>query len=773
MARPGRSSKAKSKTSSSKSAVRRAEIRRTLGRPGFNLRSLLDRPDTLNALVILLLATITASMLIDWSRDQPRVRDGQVMTSTRLTRLDYAVVDEAATAAVREEARMSAPRMYRVNEAALARLKTSLQGLPTALANVQSLDEVSAEVRRDFPLTEESLAALRELGSDNVRSSNWNRWIDNLISVQLIENPLIPSDEYQVFVTSDRRLVRTSTDGETRDEMILGSAIELSPAPSEDTRRALKRLIDRAGIPSALNGFIFDTIIMGNKASLVFDAARTATIAQQRADAVEPLTTEHKAGEVIYRRGDVLTPAQYNELMTEREEYEQRAGPTPKWISRFGTIGLMTLLLGFSSIFVGQMYPRIARNAWRTLAICTLLVASLALVCVVSARVPAMLFPGCFAVVLFVSILTLVAYDQRLALFLAALECTFVTLAVDAGVAMFVLLLAACGITLAQLRELRHRNALIRAALVSSIAVGVGVVGHAMLTLPLVDGIIGHIVARAMSSMAATAGVGFLMLGILPSVERWFDITTGMTLAELRDPRQPLLRQLQQKAPGTYNHSLQVASIAEAAADAIGADSLLVYVGALYHDIGKMNKPEYFIENQSTGDNKHERLSPAMSLLVIIGHVKDGVELAREFNLPRPIQHFIESHHGTTLVEYFYHAARNQAESDERTVDEVEFRYPGPKPRTREAACMMLADCVESATRAMTEPNPARIERLVRELSHKRLIDGQFARCDLTFRELREIEDAIISRVCAIHHGRIAYPSADKPAEDAHAVSTA
>jgi hypothetical protein len=276
---------------------------------------------------------------------------------------------------------------------------------------------------------------------------------------------------------------------------------------------------------------------------------------------------------------------------------------------------------------------------------------------------------------------------------------------------------------------------------------------------------------NAAIAAASSVAVGFLVLGILPSFERLFDVTTGMKLVELRDTSQPLLRQLQQLAPGTYNHSLQVANIAEAAADSIGADSLLVYVGALYHDIGKMNKPEYFIENQSGGVNKHKKLRPAMSLLVIIGHVKDGIELAREYALPRALIHFIESHHGTTLVEYFYHAAKSQAEADDKgSVDEVEFRYPGPKPRTREAAILMLSDAVESATRAMAEPHPSRIENLVRELSRRRLLDGQFDECGLSFRELHRIEDAVIARLCAIHHGRISYPSGSRetrPAEEA------
>ncbi|MHC4991768.1 MAG: HD domain-containing protein [Planctomycetota bacterium] len=155
-----------------------------------------------------------------------------------------------------------------------------------------------------------------------------------------------------------------------------------------------------------------------------------------------------------------------------------------------------------------------------------------------------------------------------------------------------------------------------------------------------------------------------------------------------------------------------------------------------------------------------------MSLLVIIGHVKDGIELAREYNLPRPTIHFIEAHHGTPLVEYFFHAAKTQAETDEKaSVEEVVFRYPGPKPQTREAAILMLADAVESATRAMAEPTPSRIESLVREISRKRLTDGQFDQCPLTFRELGLIEESIISRLCAIHHGRISYPSREAEPE--------
>ncbi len=191
------------------------------------------------------------------------------------------------------------------------------------------------------------------------------------------------------------------------------------------------------------------------------------------------------------------------------------------------------------------------------------------------------------------------------------------------------------------------------------------------------------------------------MTGMLPLVEKAFGVQTDLSLLELGDASHPLLRRLAQRAPGTYNHSINVASIAEAAADEIGANGLLVRVGAYFHDIGKMFKPEYFIENQSAGINQHDSLQPAMSTLVIIAHVKDGADLARSHHLPEPIIDFILQHHGTTLVEYFYREAARRSEENPNaeTVSDKDFRYPGPKPQTLEAAVMMLADAVESASR--------------------------------------------------------------------------
>lgn len=250
------------------------------------------------------------------------------------------------------------------------------------------------------------------------------------------------------------------------------------------------------------------------------------------------------------------------------------------------------------------------------------------------------------------------------------------------------------------------------------------------------------------------------MTGLLPFIEKLFEVQTEISLLELGDAAHPLLQELVRRAPGTYNHSINVASIAEAAAEAVSANGLLVRVGAYFHDIGKMLKPGYFIENQAQEPNRHETLLPAMSTLVIIAHVKDGADLAQQHHLPQTIIDFIQQHHGTTLVEYFYREASRQSEQDPDAgeVDETSFRYPGPKPRTREAGVLMLADAVESASRTLVDPTPARIESLVHDLAMKRLIDGQFDDCGLTLQEVHTIEESLIKSLIAVYHGRVKYP---------------
>jgi len=257
---------------------------------------------------------------------------------------------------------------------------------------------------------------------------------------------------------------------------------------------------------------------------------------------------------------------------------------------------------------------------------------------------------------------------------------------------------------------------------------------------------------------------------VLPFIERAFSIATALTLLEWRDSRNPLLQLLAQEAPGTYNHSLVLSNLAESACEAIGANGLLTQVGALFHDIGKVHKAEYFAENQEGRINRHDNLAPTMSLLIILAHVKDGMEMAKEYKLPRVLHHFIEEHHGTTVVRYFHHAAsekqpRIASGKHDREVPEAEFRYAGPKPSSRESAVLMLCDAVEGAVRSLPDPTPGRIESIVHQIVTDRLNDGQFDHCDITLRQIRQVEDSLVKSLCSIYHGRVAYPKATKGGE--------
>ncbi|MAE63085.1 MAG: hypothetical protein CMJ18_02330 [Phycisphaeraceae bacterium] len=331
-----------------------------------------------------------------------------------------------------------------------------------------------------------------------------------------------------------------------------------------------------------------------------------------------------------------------------------------------------------------------------------------------------------------------------------------------------VLLVGVC-CAVAQLRDVRTRSKLVLAGLWSGLAMAavvamVGVMGRPM----HFAGAWEWLLSDAVIALSTGLVTGLFVQGVLPGIEWLFKVSTSMTLKELNDASHPLLRRLAERAPGTYQHSLRIADMAEAAAERIGANALLCRVGAMYHDVGKMNKPMYFVENQGGGPNRHDKLSPAMSVLIIVGHVKDGAEMAREYHLPTSIRHFIESHHGTTLVEYFYHAAIKQGEADPDRAcpSEFEYRYPGPKPQTKEAAIIMLCDTIESAARTLAEPTPVRLEQLVHQLAMKRLMDGQFDQCQLTLSDLHRIEESLTKTLCAIHHGRVAYPSDSKAEEE-------
>ncbi|MEQ9310739.1 MAG: HDIG domain-containing protein [Balneolaceae bacterium] len=243
--------------------------------------------------------------------------------------------------------------------------------------------------------------------------------------------------------------------------------------------------------------------------------------------------------------------------------------------------------------------------------------------------------------------------------------------------------------------------------------------------------------------------------------EKLFGVTTDFTLLELGDTNQPLLKELMNKAPGTFHHSLQVANLSEAAASAVGANSLLNRVGALYHDIGKMIKPDYFVENQSSGINEHDKLKPQMSAMVIKAHVSEGVKMAEEHGLPKTLIDFIETHHGTSVIRYFYEKAKED-ENLKEMLDEEQFKYEGPLPNTKETGILLLADGIEAASKAMKNPTYSKLENLVNRMVDDRVAEGQLSHCPLTFRDLQIIKETFLNILVGIYHSRIEYPEDQK-----------
>ncbi len=447
----------------------------------------------------------------------------------------------------------------------------------------------------------------------------------------------------------------------------------------------------------------------------------------------------------------------------------------PEVISVTVIVALVSLTV---ILYIYHYQRRIVRNRTRVLALYGLFVLLLA-----TTRVGVLLTGYAWwatATAVTVAIILTIAYNQRFALGMSIFYSVFACFAAGPAVDLNLFLTMSAGVVTCcfSLKEIRTRLKLLEVSTLAAVMVFTTALALDFLTqaarpagAPPQTTRLVETVRNAGFHAGVTLAVGMLIQSLLPLIEKVFRIATSMTLLDYSDANQPLLKRLAMEAPGTFSHSLLIGSVAEAAAESIGRNGLLCRVGAYYHDIGKINKPSYFVENEMGSASRHKELSPAMSQLIIVGHVKDGIEMAREYGLPAVLRQFIETHHGSTLVEFFYNEARKKYEEEQsaefqegkKTVrsaapSESEFRYAGPKPRTKEAAIVMLADTVEGAVRSLTDVTPTKVETVVHNMAMKRLQDGQFDECDLSLRELSQIETSISKTLAAHYHARIAYP---------------
>lgn len=353
------------------------------------------------------------------------------------------------------------------------------------------------------------------------------------------------------------------------------------------------------------------------------------------------------------------------------------------------------------------------------------------------------------------SILLTILFDSRLSFYMTIINCFLVASIRGGDYTIAFVSFCGCVLAIFSVQDIKNRSQIFRSFYFMLIGYSISILAVGLDKTEETSKILIQILFGGVNSMLSP----IIAYGLLIFYERTFKITTDLTLLELSDFNHPLLKELSSKAPGTFHHSIVMGNLSEAAAETIGANSTLARVGCYYHDIGKTLKPQYFIENQ-LDHNKHENLNPNISTKLIISHVKDGIELAKKYNLPQEIVDFIPMHHGTTLVSYFYHKAKFNAKSED--ISDYIYRYPGPKPQTKETGIVMLADAIEASTRAIEEPTPQKIENRIDDVIKARFMESELDECELTLKDLTKIKQAFLKILVGIHHHRIKYPEQKK-----------
>ena len=433
-------------------------------------------------------------------------------------------------------------------------------------------------------------------------------------------------------------------------------------------------------------------------------------------------------------------------------------GPNP-WTAFLGVGIVVATEMWISWYFLERFGKRILRSN----ALIRILLAALLLILFTTlARVFVLLsLPPYLIPLAGLSILGTILLGPRLMFLMVVI--TSVNVGILAGNDFFLTatLLLVSGFSIYTVLRVGPRLELLRAGLVIALVSGIVTFAVALIGGGNLEAAVGR------GGLGLVNGLLSLMLAmvLLPLLENAFNILTPMKLLELSDPGNPLLQKLLRGAPGTFSHSMQVGNLAENAAERIGANPLLARVGAYYHDIGKLEHPNYFIENQISRMNPHATLAPALSARIVKRHVKDGVEIGREWNLPTEVIDMIAEHHGTTRIEYFYRKALEEAVANGTKVNESDFRYPGPRPKSKEAGILMLADSIEATVKSLEKPTPKRIEDIVAGSIRHKLEDGQFDQCELTMSEIHETGEAIREALIGFIGPRIEYPE-DPPTKN-------
>lgn len=732
---------------------------------------------------------VAATLIALYGEESLQYSIGQKIDQPIVARVTFDVVDRAQTQKNKEAARANTPSYYRVDQKFIERICAEFNELYQSGKREETFEGFQAAAgKANWPVDEAAYKLLHGM-TDEAAADTYKRWVDALrrnLETEYTAKPTSEKDRTPLDKTTYIMVISGLPQSESAAAGAAEPGAEGEPFKVDKTNLVdlsnEKNIAGRAGLLARVFDYPMRSTaekllqrLLKDQPILVYDQKRTLEMMSRAEESVPPATVTYEKGKpfVFPRVAEPdfaagLGPEDLNLLKLEQMRFREfLATDDPaaaelrkeRYLAGAGTAAVFALISVALFGYVGFYRPRILKVRTRTLGFGVLLLGML-----LAARLMAMrptlshLLP--VPVLVAVSILAL-AYDRRFALGTMTIGTLLTVLTVRGDVGLFATLLGGVSVMAIMLEDVRTRTQMITAGLVAA-----AVMFATSFAFALTGGQELRFSAVEAAWAALSAALAAMVMQILlPFVERAFQIVTSMTLLELRDANRPLLQRLVREAPGTYNHSLVLGTMAQSACEAIGANGLLAQVGALYHDIGKIHQAEYFAENQEASINRHDRLEPRMSLLVILSHVKNGVALATEYGLPTILHQFIEEHHGTTVVKYFLHMASEKqpkiaSGKHDRAVAESEFRYEGPKPRSKETAILMLCDGAEGTVRALSEPTAGRIESVVHAVLMDRLQDGQFDDCDITLKELYQVEESLVKSLCRFYHGRVAYPKA-------------
>lgn len=477
------------------------------------------------------------------------------------------------------------------------------------------------------------------------------------------------------------------------------------------------------------------------KPNLFYDNEKTEEAQQEAAKNVTPVV--YKKNQTIVEEGKPITEAQIQALdelgLLNNSKFN---------ISLYLALAIMVIIVMYiQNRYLKKYYKDIYNNSSKLIMINIITIMTIVFARVFSIASPYLIPLACTPI-----LLTLLL-NYRISLVVSITNIILMAVAVSFNIEIIILAIVSVIVGATFLKKMQQRNDIVYSCIYIAILNGVMTLSISALVTSNLKEILLDTAFILVGSLLS----GILSTGLLPFFESMFDIVTNVKLLELSNPNNPLLKKLLMEAPGTYHHSVIVANLAEVATEAVGGNALLARIGAYYHDIGKTKKPYFFKENQLGKENPHDDITPELSKLLIISHVKDGLELAREYKLPKVIQDFIPTHHGKTLVKYFYLTAKNNAENPD-DIKEEDYMYPGPKPKTKEQCILMLADSVEAAVRSISNPTKEKIENMVDNIVKDKLSSGQLDDSQLTISDVKKIKKCFLKTLNGIYHERIEYP---------------